>query len=102
MNQNICWNWKQKRVVSISNRIKYNLLDYYLNLNTIVEFHKNREGDKIDSIQKVFKRWQCNRWNYGLKALRYRLIKYCFLIGMLRPCALDWHAEPQLASKDVF
>ena len=66
MNQNRCWNWKQKRVVIILNRIKYSLLDYYLNLNTIVEFHKKCEDDKIDGIQKVFKRRQCSRWNYEL------------------------------------
>ena len=66
MNQNRCWNWKQKRVVSLLIRIKYSLLDYYLNLNTIVEFHKKCEDDKIDGIQKVFKRRQCSRWNYEL------------------------------------
>ena len=32
----------KKRVVNILNRIKYNLLDYYLNPNTIVELRKNR------------------------------------------------------------
>ena len=66
MNQNRCWNWKQKRVVSLLIRIKYSLVDYYLNLNTIVEFHKKCEDDKIDGIQKVFKRRQCSRWNYEL------------------------------------
>ena len=31
----------QKRVVSILNKIRYNLLDYYIDSNTVTELQKN-------------------------------------------------------------
>ena len=44
----------RKRVVSISNKIKYDLLDYYFDPSIIVELHKNFGRDKIDSILNKF------------------------------------------------
>ena len=44
----------KKRVVSISNKIKYDLLDYYFDPSVIVELHKNFGRDKIDSILNKF------------------------------------------------
>ena len=40
----------KKRVISILNAIKYDLLDYFLDPNTIIEMHKKFGRDKIDSI----------------------------------------------------
>ena len=40
----------KKRDVSIWNKIKQHLFDYYLHPNAIVKLHKNCEGNKIDSI----------------------------------------------------
>ena len=43
----------KKRVDSILNEIRNNLLDYYLDLNTIVELHKKYQHNKIDSAQMI-------------------------------------------------
>lgn len=40
----------KKRDVSIWNRIKQHLLEYYLHPNAIVKLHKNCERNKTDSI----------------------------------------------------
>ena len=40
----------KKRDVSIWNRIKQHLLDYYLHPNAIVKLHESCERNKIDSI----------------------------------------------------
>ena len=44
----------KKRIISILNAIKYDLLDYYLNPNTIVEMHKTFGRDKGDNILKKY------------------------------------------------
>ena len=43
---------EQKRVVSILNEIRNNLLDHYLDPNTIFELHNNYQHNKVDSILK--------------------------------------------------
>ena len=43
---------EQKRVASILNEIRNNLLDHYLDPNTIVELHNKYQHNKIDSILK--------------------------------------------------
>ena len=40
----------KERAISILNAIKYDLLDYFLDPNTIIEMHKKFGRDKIDSI----------------------------------------------------
>lgn len=52
--QNKCWNWRQKRVLSILNRSKYDLLDCYLNPSTAVELRKKPKSNKIGSILKMY------------------------------------------------
>ena len=44
----------KKRIISILNAIKYDLLDYYLNPYTIVEMHKTFGHDKGDNILKKY------------------------------------------------
>ena len=44
----------KKRIISILNAIKYDLLDYYLNPNTIFEMHKTFGRDKGDNILKKY------------------------------------------------
>ena len=40
----------KKRVISILNIIRNNLLDYYLDSNTIVELHKKYQHNKMDNV----------------------------------------------------
>ena len=40
----------KKRVIIIFNIIRNNLLDYYLDSNTIVELHKKYQHNKMDSV----------------------------------------------------
>ena len=40
----------KQRIVSILNKIKYDSLDYYLDLSITFELHKSFESNKIDSI----------------------------------------------------
>ena len=40
----------KKRVISILNIIRNNLLDYYLDPNTIVELHKKYQHNKMDNV----------------------------------------------------
>ena len=40
----------EKRIISILNKIKYNLLDFYLDPIIIVELYKSFKSNKIDSM----------------------------------------------------
>ena len=44
------WNWRQKIVVGVLNKIRYTLLDYYLDHNSIVKLHQQYQLDDTNSV----------------------------------------------------